>query len=221
MLGFSPHARTGAGFTTASTTCGLALAQHRLGGGVSFGGLAEMATPRKRWVKQPTSIIRETWPRDVKLTAILLSCWLGDRWARDGLSWEEAAHATLTRDQLHTITGRSQIAHARRALRALRECVSITIRVRKELTEIHWPKWAEYQAEVSGHRASMPPRASPSAPAPAEDTKKATANAAPRRRRRPPARPGEHVFGSFDYYRANGHSVEEAERLVRERNQRH
>lgn len=126
-----------------------------------------MATARKPFIRIGTSLLREPWPRDVKMTLVMLSCFLADRWARDRLTAEEACSAVLTRDQLHAITGRAQIRHGRSTLRALGEHVTCTIRARGELTEIHWPKYAEFQ-ELPSRGRELKARAKPrSAPAPA------------------------------------------------------
>lgn len=111
-----------------------------------------MATPRRGWYKQPTSISREGWPRDVIATAVLLQAFMIDRWARDGLSADQACRVLLTAADLHHITGRSQRAHASRALRALGARVSLAIRTDGELTEIYWPKFSEVQGLASRGR---------------------------------------------------------------------
>ena len=100
------------------------------------------------------------------MTLVMLSCFLGDRWARDRLTADEACRATLTRDQLHAITGRGQLVYARKALRSLGEHVSFTIRTLGVFTEIHWPKFAEYQELPSRGREFKARRKPESAPAP-------------------------------------------------------
>lgn len=112
-----------------------------------------MATPRKRWVRIDDQILRDPWPRDVKLTGVLLRAWLNQRWARDGLTPEEACDATLSRAALAEITGRSQLAPARRALRALSEREPLSIETLGEFTRIRWPKFAESLGSASGTRA--------------------------------------------------------------------
>ncbi len=104
-----------------------------------------MGSARKRWFRVASSLYREPWPRDVKLTMVMLCAYLNDRWARDGLTAEEACTAVISAGDLHAITGRAQRVHAERALRAFSVHVTCTIRERNGLIEIHWPKFAEFQ----------------------------------------------------------------------------
>lgn len=129
-----------------------------------------MATPRKSWFRVADSILREPWPRDAKLTLVLLCAWLNQRWARDGLSAEEATRAVLTRAALHDITGRSQLAHGVSALRVLGQCVTISISVRGELVEIHFPKFAEFQRLASESRENPGKKLPPPPPPPPTPT---------------------------------------------------
>lgn len=57
--------------------------------------------------------------------------------------------------------------HARRALSALGARVSLAIRIENEFTEIHWPKFADFQELPSRGRESKARRKPKSAPAPA------------------------------------------------------
>lgn len=133
-----------------------------------------MATARKHWFRISDSILREPWPRDAKLTMVMLCAWLNQRWARDGLSAEEAGRATLTRAALAEITGRVQLRHAVNSLRVLAEYVSISIRVDGEFVFIDWPKFAEFQGlasrdgEKSGRKTPPPHTHTQDAPADAE-----------------------------------------------------
>lgn len=130
-----------------------------------------MATARKPFVRLETSLHREAWSRDEKMTLCELMMFLGDRWARDRLTAEEACKATLTRHQLAAITGRSQLKSARRSLRALSKLISISVEDCGEFTAISWPKFAKTQElESRGRELKSPTKARPkpeSAPAPA------------------------------------------------------
>ena len=142
-----------------------------------------MSTPRKPFIRIATQLLREPWTRDEKLTLVMLACFLGDRWARDRLTAEEACRATLTRDQLHSITGRAQLVHGRRALRALGEHVSLAIRERGEFTEILWSKYAEFQ-ELPSRGRELQTRARPisahaHAPAPANPSERSAPGVSP------------------------------------------
>jgi len=104
-----------------------------------------LATPRKHWVKIASSLLREPWPDREKLTLVLLSCYLNDRWARDGLSPEQACEATLTRGDLAAITRANRIDIGRKRLESLRDFCSISLQPLGDLTKISWPKFAEFQ----------------------------------------------------------------------------
>lgn len=125
-----------------------------------------MATPRRPFIRVETSLFREPWERDVKLTELFLMGFLCDRWARDRLTAEEANHAVLSPSQLHDITGRAQLVHARGALRKLAEVVTLTITERGVFTEIYWPKYSIIQDLPSRGRENSTQRTPRSAPAP-------------------------------------------------------
>ncbi len=116
-----------------------------------------LATPRQHYFRVADSILREPWPRDVKLTLVMLAAWLNQRAIRDGLYGDDACRAVLNQAALHEITGRNQLAHARRAMRALGAHVSCSIRERGAYTEIHWPKFADFQGLTSRGRAKLRP----------------------------------------------------------------
>jgi len=150
-----------------------------------------MATPRKRWFRVGCSILREPWTRDEKMTLVLLTAWLSDRWARDGIDDpDEACRAVLSPGAMAEITGRTQLAHARRALRALGERVSCAIQVQNEFTVIYWPKFADFQELPSGGRAKRGRDHAPSAPAPSSAPSKEKSMRA-RTRSRAPSEPPE------------------------------
>lgn len=106
-----------------------------------------------------------------------LSAYLNTRWARDGLSAEEAAHATLTPAHLWQITGRPQPHYGRRVLTRLADLVSIKVREDGDLTHISWPKWPEFQGIASRESPGSRPRAAPSVtppPPPPQDAEEKT-----------------------------------------------
>ncbi len=125
-----------------------------------------MPTPRKRYFRVADAILREPWPRDVKLMLVLLMAWLNQRWARDGLSADEAGRAILSRSALAEITGRYRLDSARKALRKLADHVSITIEVDGDFTSIRWPKFAEFQNYPAETGPSPGLEAAPSVPPP-------------------------------------------------------
>ena len=126
-----------------------------------------MATARKAWVRQPTSILREPWRPLLKLFIVQLSCALGDRWARDRLPREEACRAVFSREEMMHLGG----VRDARALRRL--CADAASAVRLSCVEragywyVDWPKWAELQCLPPDAGATAGHRPAQSAPAPA------------------------------------------------------
>lgn len=104
-----------------------------------------MGRARRSWFKVASSVYREPWDDSTLATFVRLSAYLNDRWARDGLSADEACRAILTRGDMHRITGRAQLRHSRSTMSALCVHVSCTMSARGEHTEIYWPKFAEFQ----------------------------------------------------------------------------
>jgi hypothetical protein len=105
-----------------------------------------VATLRKRYGIVETSVLREPWPREVKLTHELLLLTFVDRWALDKLSPEQATRATLSPGELLTITGAADQAGQVSALRELATFVTIKIKPhRNGFVEVHWPKLAKTQ----------------------------------------------------------------------------
>ncbi len=135
-----------------------------------------MATPRKHWFRVADSILREPWTRDQKLMVVLLCAHLNQRWARDGLTPDQACRAVISPGVLTEITGTSHRGYAQKSLRTLEELLTISVRTRGELTEIHWPKFAEFQELRSRTRGNPEPldcpEIAPSASASAEEKNK-------------------------------------------------
>jgi len=108
-----------------------------------------VATPRKKYFRVADSILREPWPRDLKLTCVLLQAHLNTRWRRDGISHDKAGQCTLTKGAWTDITGRSQFNSALNLLQTLGELVTISVQVENKLgsnlIRVDWPKFAEFQ----------------------------------------------------------------------------
>ena len=81
--------------------------------------------------------------------------YLNGRWARDGLTAEEACRSSLTRGALASISGRVHLQHARNSLRTVGALVSMTIRDAGDMTVISWPKFSEFQGYISGPGAAQ------------------------------------------------------------------
>jgi hypothetical protein len=124
-----------------------------------------MASRRKNWFKQPDSILREHWPREHKLTLILLAAYLNNRWARDGIPHEEAGKAEIALGDLVSITGLLRFSNAAKRLLSVAEEVSIEIVINSSTVSIDWPKFAEYQGYSTRSLGSDSPKeVPPSAP---------------------------------------------------------
>lgn len=136
-----------------------------------------MATPRKPFVRLETSMLREPWPHDVKGTLCLLMCIMGDRWARDRLTAEEAMEITLSPGQLSDITGRTHLRHARLMLASCARVVTLEINTEGRYTHVKWFKFPKTQELESRGREFKTRRKPESAPAPSPSPSPAPAPA--------------------------------------------
>ena len=121
-----------------------------------------MATPRKRYVTIETRLIRESWPIEIKWFLVALAAVMVDRWANDGLTFEEASHITLPIEELALLicgssTWRST-KRARSVCRALGQLVTMRVEMGQRSVAFYWPKWAEIQGSRSPSRGSELPR---------------------------------------------------------------
>ncbi len=108
-----------------------------------------MATPRKHWFKVADSIGDEDWDNDILATLIRLQARLNTKWARNGLTGEEAGRITLTAGDAMAVTHRTSFARASSLLRRCTAAASLTIRVDRASVKIEWPKWPEFQGLLS------------------------------------------------------------------------
>lgn len=127
-----------------------------------------MATPRKHYFRVADSVLREPWTDSQLATLVRLMAYLNQRWARDGLTSAQACRATLSPQDLMSITRSKRLDSARLRLRYAADNVSITTRYRDEYTDVQWPKYAEFQglpsevgAESGQSRGSILPRELP------------------------------------------------------------
>jgi len=108
-----------------------------------------VATPRKRYFRVGDSILREPWPREVKLACVLLQAHLNTRWRRDAIPHDEAGICLLSKGAWTDITGKSHAKSAQKLLETLATFVNLSAKIKTEndLTYIRvdWPKFAEYQ----------------------------------------------------------------------------
>ena len=104
-----------------------------------------MATPRKHYFRVADSVLRESWTNDDLATLVRLMAYLNQRWARDGLTSSQACRATLSAQDLMAVTGSQRLLTARSRLSIAVASVSVRTSIRGAYTDIHWPKYAEFQ----------------------------------------------------------------------------
>lgn len=104
-----------------------------------------MATPRKHWFKVADSIGDEDWDNDVLATLIRLQARLNTKWARNGLTGEEAGKITLTAGDAMAVTHRTSFARALQVLRRCTAAVSLVLHEQRASVKLEWPKWPEFQ----------------------------------------------------------------------------
>jgi hypothetical protein len=100
---------------------------------------------RRSWFKVASSIYREPWDPDEKLCLVLLSAYLNDRWARDGLTADQACEATLDLGAMFSVTGKKRADSALRVLEQLANRITLSVHYEDGRCSIKWPKFAEFQ----------------------------------------------------------------------------
>ncbi len=154
-----------------------------------------MATPRKRYYRQPDSLLREPWPRDVKLVSVLLQCHMNTRRARDGIPDAESGRVVLSPADLKAITGKSWLSSGRKLLETWSKLVTVSLKFDREFTEVDWPKWPEYQTYHARNSARVEPP-----PAPVSDSvkNKGKATLGETKKRRSPKPPTADGYAAAD-----------------------
>jgi hypothetical protein len=111
-----------------------------------------MTTPRKNWSKQPDEILGMGWSDSVVADFVRLQAFLNTRWARYGLTPEEAGEAVLTPQEMMLVTNVQSPGRARRRLLGLpTNTPQGTFSARPEnaggtpRVRISWSKFAEFQ----------------------------------------------------------------------------
>lgn len=125
-----------------------------------------MATPRKHWFKVPDSIGDEDWDNDLLATLVRLQARMNTRWARNGLSADEASTILLTAGDAMTVTRRRSFARALQVLRRCSEAVTCTLLEERASVKFCWPKWPDFQGMASRELPESRPRASRESPPP-------------------------------------------------------
>jgi len=157
-----------------------------------------LATPRKHWFRVQDSILHEPWPLEVVGLSVKLMAYLNTRWAREGLTPEEACKAVLSPEALLALTVSRQITRAERVLDALVTRTGLVVEKFGESYSLFWPKFSEVQGFATPgmprERPQISPSASASASAPAgrEESEEEAAPSVPAAAAAaPPAAPAE------------------------------
>jgi len=108
------------------------------------------------------SVLHEGWSNDQLATIARLSAYMSDRWARDGLTADQAATIQMPISALMGITGKGRPDVAMMSAERLANIASISAERRGNIVEIKWPKFPEFQGMVARERPESAP-----APAPA------------------------------------------------------
>jgi hypothetical protein len=104
-----------------------------------------MPKGRRGYYKQPDSIWREPWGNDLVASLVRLQAFLNERWARDGLTAEEAGRAVIPIQTFLAIVGRSRRQRGTEVATMWSQAVSITVHFGTRSVTVDWPKFAEYQ----------------------------------------------------------------------------
>ena len=125
-----------------------------------------MTTPRKAWFRVPDSILHET-PHEHRGTVVSLVAVMNQRWARDGLTAEQASTISLGKTELTVITGRDRLAYSVPALRQSLASTEAALTQHGASVTVEWPKVAEFQGWTARERTDERPLRDAPAPAPA------------------------------------------------------
>lgn len=129
-----------------------------------------MATPRKHWFRVADSIGDEDWDNDTLATLIRIQARLNTKWARNGLTGEEAGKITLTAGDAMAVTHRTSFARALQVLRRCTAAVSLVIHEQRASVKLEWPKWPEFQGLI----ARESPESRPLRKTPPQDARRKT-----------------------------------------------
>lgn len=104
-----------------------------------------MATPRKRFAAIETTLLREEWPDALKLTLVLLTLHMTERWAMERLTADQAKRCRLSQGDALNVTSCRSLKKARERLRQLSQVVTLELFFRGKMTEVVWEKLPSVQ----------------------------------------------------------------------------
>jgi len=105
-----------------------------------------VATDRRPYHRTADSVGGEHWSNDELACITRFSAHLHTRWRTERIADpDQAARATFGVADLMRLTGKLTLTSARRLVDLCAKLVSWSVHARGVLTEIHWPKWPEFQ----------------------------------------------------------------------------
>jgi len=114
-----------------------------------------MASPRKNYSRLPDQILREDLKDATLADLVRLAAYLNQRWARDGLTPDEAEECALSSQEAMLVTNTSSPRSARRRLLALTSCTPFgELHAEPVHAERAWPvrvRWHNF-TDVQGYR---------------------------------------------------------------------
>lgn len=116
---------------------------------------------RRRYFKVADSIAHEQWSNDELAMMVRLMSHMHERWARDGLTPEEASHCELGPAAKMHISGKHRVDVASMSLGHLADIASMSIEHRGDVTVIHWPKFPIFQGLPSRDGPKLDPKVPP------------------------------------------------------------
>jgi hypothetical protein len=139
-----------------------------------------LATARKHWFRVADSVLRKPWSNDQLATLVRLMAYLNGRWAREGISSEDAGHAVISITDAMAITGKHRTDIARKSLECLADIASMSVQHRGDVVVILWHNYAEFQGMTSLKMPPPPPPPPPPPHTPIRRKNKSAATASPR-----------------------------------------
>jgi hypothetical protein len=104
-----------------------------------------MATARRHYFLVADEVGHAPWSDHQFAMFVRLVGHMHERWARDGLTPEQACKCLLSEGEANRITGRKRVDVCEKSLRSLGVFLSTTVERRGEVWEIIWPRFAEFQ----------------------------------------------------------------------------
>lgn len=112
---------------------------------------------RRHWFLVADQVAHESWDDNQVATLVRLLAHLHERWARDGLTAEQANFCTLSKANLFRVTHRYRLDSALKSLERLADVVTMSVERSGEDVVIRWPKFADFQQLTGRNGAAVAP----------------------------------------------------------------